>query len=418
MLPLLLAAAIAAPNVILISVDTLRADHLGFYGHAHPTSPNLDQLAERSLVFDDMICEIPLTGPSFAAMMTSQFPRMTGVTRNGLKLPEDIPTVAEIFSAAGYETICVTSNWTLKTKLIALNRGFEVYDDAFHERRWGVLKSERGAEEVTALALENLLRRDPARPLFAWFHYSEPHAPYEMQKEFKVSSKSDWPDDKGARIKVKYDSEIAFTDHWIAKLLEALPREDTYIVFVGDHGESLEEHGYVGHGRRIYQPGLRIPFMVAGPGIEAGRTRAPMRGVDIGVTMLALAGLEPAPGMVGIDATSGDLPAQRARVIETYGGAVPNLPGAKAVMGDRGPRIQGILLDGWKLILNGKRTELFNLTDDPFEIVDLARQHPERVERLRGAILAWSDRVARRGPDEAELSDEDIEALESLGYID
>ena len=122
MLPLLIASIFSAPNVILISMDTLRAENLGCYGYGSPTSPHIDALAARSVVFDDVVCEVPLTGPSFCAMLTSRYPRGTGVTRNGIPLPEGVPTVAEIFSGAGYETMCVTSNWTLKGKLSGLDR--------------------------------------------------------------------------------------------------------------------------------------------------------------------------------------------------------------------------------------------------------------------------------------------------------
>ena len=418
MLPVLLAACLSAPNVILISVDTLRADHLGLYGYPHPTSPHLDQLADRSLVFDDMVCEIPLTGPSFCAMMTSQFPRTIGVTRNGLRLGDEPPTAAEMFRAAGYETLCVTSNWTLKRELSGLDRGFDVYEDGFKKKRWGIIKSERDAEEVTSLALELLERRDAARPLFAWFHYSDPHAPYHLHRAFKVSDRSDWPEDGAARVKVKYDSEIAYTDFWVSKVLEAIPKENTYVVFLSDHGESLGEHDYLGHGRRIYQAGLRIPFMVAGPGIRPGRSGAKARGVDVATTLLGLAGLDVPPVMQGIDLLNGSVPAARARVVETYGGAVLNVPGAKEIMAGRGPKLQGVLQGSWKLVLDGKRKELYHLAKDPGELVNLADRHPDRVDALTALVVEWSDRVARGNSETDDLSDEDVEALRSLGYIE
>ena len=418
MLPLVLASLLSAPNVVLISVDTLRPDHLGCYGYAHPTSPNLDRLAEVSLVFDDMICEVPLTGPSFSAMMTSRFPRETGVTRNGIRLPEDVPTVAESFSAAGYETICVTSNWTLKGRLSGLDRGFGEYDDRFSKKRWGIIKSERGAEEVTALALKLLEARDRERPLFAWFHYSDPHAPYVLHDGFEVTDPDDVPNDRRGRVIVKYDSEIAYMDSSIAKVLAALPTENTYVVFVSDHGESLWEHDYLGHGRRIYQVGLRIPFMISGPGIKPGRSDARTRGIDVGPTLLGLASLEVAPGMYGVDVLGEDIPATRVRVIETYRGAVLNVPGAKEIMSNMGPQLQGILIDDWKLVTNGKRSQLYHLERDPGELENIAHLHPELVAAFTQQIRDWSDAVANRYSDEAELSEDDVEALKSLGYID
>jgi arylsulfatase A-like enzyme len=414
---LVLTACLTAPNIVVISVDTLRADHLGFYGHPHDTSPNLDNLAEDSLVFDDMICEIPLTSPSMASMMTSRYPRMTGATRNGLPLPEDVPTAAQIFQEAGYETMCVTSNWTLKRTLSGLDRGFDVYDDSFKQKRWGILKSERDADDVSRIALDLLQKRDPSKPLFAWFHYSDPHAPYENHRKFSVSKRSDYPDDPGAKIKVRYDSEIAFTDNQIKLVLDALPKEDTYIVFIGDHGESIEEHKYLGHGRRIHQTGLHIPFMIAGPNIDAGRTDVPVRGVDLAPTLLALAQLTKLPGAVGMDVLNDDVDLSRKRVIETYGGAVPNFSVARLVMAGKNARRMGIISDGWKLITNDDEKELFDLTKDPGELNDLADTYPELAKELNDFILEWDKHIPRNAQ-ETDLSQEDIEALKSLGYID
>lgn len=418
MLPVLITALLSAPNIVIVSMDTLRADHLGFYGHSHATSPTLDRLAESALVFDDMICEVPLTGPSFAAMMTSQHPRTTGVTRNGIQLPDNVSTVAEIFEGAGYETLCVTSNWTLKSRLLGLDRGFRTYDDGFKKKRWGILKSERDAKEVTELGLEALANRDKDRPLFAWFHYSDPHAPYKLRKGFKVSNEDDYPGDQGADIKVRYDSEIAYTDSFIEKLLAAVPKDNTYIIFVGDHGESLYEHDYLGHGRRIYQTGLKIPFMILGPEIEADRTHVPARGIDVGVTLLGLAGLEATSDMQGIDLLQADHATPRTRVVETYGGAVPNLPGAKALMADKDAQLQSVISGQWKLITDSERHELFDLGADPGELVNLADEHPERVEKLAAIIEEWSVATSSGESEDVALSDEDIAALEALGYIE
>lgn len=188
MIFLVVAAVFAAPpNVVLVSVDTLRADHLGCYGYPHATSPNIDKLAETGLLFEDCVCQVPLTNPSFSAVMTSRYPRTTGATRNGIPTPQNVPTVAQRFREAGYQTLCVQSNWPLKAHLSGLDQGFDVYDDDFHTRRWGILKTERRADEVTRLAKDLLARRDPAKPFFMWVHYSDPHAPYLFHKDRNVS---------------------------------------------------------------------------------------------------------------------------------------------------------------------------------------------------------------------------------------
>ena len=374
MLALVLAAFLAAPNavveqpnVVVISADTLRADHLGMYGHVYDTSPHLDAWAKNALVFDDMVCEVPLTSPSFCSMFSSRYPRSTGAIRNGLRLPDEIPTAAQAFQAAGYYTIGVQSNWTLKAGLSGLDRGFDIYDDDFHKKRWGFIKSERGADEVRRIALELLEKRDSEKPLFAWFHFSDPHAPYKLHRKFDVAKASKRDGKPGGRMRRKYDSEIAFMDARIKEVMDALPQKNTYVVFVGDHGESLREHDYVGHGRRIYQTGMHVPLSIGGPSIAPGRSPVPARGTDLAPTLLGLAGLPVAPGMIGLDLLRETIPASRIRVVETYGGAVPKVPGAKAVMASRPPQRQGALAEGWKLILNGSRTELFYLPNDPME---------------------------------------------------
>ncbi len=415
----LTAALLSAPNVVFLSVDTLRADHLGCYGYPQAISPHLDRFADRALVFDDCVCEVPITAPSFGSMLTSLYPRMTGTTRNGLRMPDHVPSVAEVFQAAGYQTFCVQSNWTLKAKLSGLNRGFDVYEDGFYQKRWGFVKPERYADEVTEIALERFAALEAGRPFFAWVHYSDPHAPYRFHSHFTPSGTPRFWHSNRRKVVAKYDSEVAFTDFHLGRLLEAVPRENTYILFVADHGESLYEHNYLGHGRRIYQASQRIPLMIAGPGIEPGRTSSPVRAIDIGPSLLALAGLAPAAGMLGLDLRSVALPSSRPRVVETYGGAVPKLPGAKALMAYQPPQRRGVLLDGWKLILdeNG-RPELFHIPDDPMEETDLADEMPERVAELRKLIEAWDNHCQRASAEQAGLSDDDREALKSLGYLE
>jgi len=405
------------PNVVLLSVDTLRADHLGCYGYEHATTPAIDAFAKTGLLFEDLVCEVPLTSPSFCSMFSSRYPRMTGTTRNGLRMPAEVPLITEQFQKAGYETFCVQSNWTLKTKLSALDRGFGRYDDDFHKKRWGIIKAERTADEVARIALEMLESRDPAKPFFAWIHFTDPHAPYTFHNKFNPQGERPFGARRDEKVSIRYDSEIAFCDAEIAKVIAALP-ENTAVLFTADHGESLWEHDYLGHGRRIYQPGLQIPLIIRAPGLAAGRTRVPARAIDLGTTLLGFAGLPPAEGMLGVDLLAAPPTVDRVRVVETYGGAVPNLPGAKAVMADASPMRQGVLLEGWKLILDGRHTELFDLTRDPEELHDLSTKHPEKVEALRAHIIQWDAATERVRPGEEDLSEEDMRALDALGYVD
>lgn len=410
------AALFAAPDVFIVSVDTLRADRLGCYGHSLETSPNIDRFAGEALLFEDALCEVPLTGPSFASIMSSRYPRLTGVTRNGLRLPDSVPTLAERFRAAGYETFCVQSNWTLKAKLSGLSRGFDVYDDDFHRRRWGLIKSERYADEVTARALDLLEKREGGRPLFFWVHYSDPHAPYRLHPLLDPGRTAYRGEGQAGRSRRRYDSEVAYADYHIGKLLAALPRENAVVLFVADHGESLYEHNYVGHGRRVYQTCMRVPLVLRGPGVRPGRTPVPARLLDVAPTLLALAGLAPPETMLGRNLLQ-DEGVPSYRFVETYGGAVPHLPGARALLADRPPMRQGVVQDGWKLILDGNHAEMYNLAEDPMEQNDVAEEMPERVEDLRRLIEEFNARTARGQASEAPLTRDDLEALESLGYI-
>ncbi len=412
-----LASITAPPNVILLSVDTLRADYLGCYGHPYPSSPNIDRFAKEGLLFEDCVCEVPLTNPSFSAMFTSRYPRMLGTTKNGLRLPEDLPVMTEIFKAAGYYTACVQSNWTLKRKLSRLDRGFDVYRDDFNKKRWGVMKGERDGENVTDVALELLRDRDPSKPFFFWIHYSDPHAPYDYHKEFNPEGKRPSLLDAVGRIRLKYDSEVAFTDSQIGRLLAQASLDNTIVLFTADHGESLYENSYLGHGRRIYQTNLHVPLILHGPGIAPGRSSTPACILDIAPTLLALAGLKPAEGMLGRNLRIDDGREVHTRFVETYGGAVPKLPWAKALLAHRRPMRQGVIHDGWKLILGGDGPELFNLREDPLDQRNRAAQETGLVKDLTQLLDTWNKQCPKRKAKEANLTDEDQEALRSLGYL-
>jgi arylsulfatase A-like enzyme len=416
---ILASAASPQPDIFLISVDTLRADRLGCYGYELPTTPNLDRFAAESLLFEDAICEVPLTGPSFSSMLTSHFPRTTGATKNGIRIPDWAPTVPELLKTAGYETVCVQSNWTLKGKLCGLNRGFDVYDDDMDSKRWGVLKPERVGDDVLERALELLENRDTAKPLFAWFHFSDPHAPYKLHEDYNPWGTRTAHLDEVDSVRARYDSEVAFTDAQIAHLLEALPTKNRFIIFVGDHGESLYEHDYLGHGRRVHQTGLHVPLMINGPSIAPGRSDAPVRGIDVGTTLMAVAGLQPLKTMEGFNLLNQEVIARdRLRVVETYGGAVPQIAGIHGLLADKPPMRQSAIWAGWKLIQLGPETELYNLKSDPRELENHADDMPEKVAEMSAKIETWSEATLRSESDEATLNEDDVEALESLGYVD
>jgi choline-sulfatase len=232
-----------------------------------------------------------------------------------------------------------------------------------------------------------------------------------------VWDKSRWRMDPVSRTRALYDSEVAYMDSFVGQVLAALPQENTFVVFAADHGESLYEHNYLGHGRRLYQSGVRIPLIVHGPGIAPGRSAAPARGLDVGPTLLGLAGLTPLPESMGVDLLRSEPSPKRARIIETYGGAVPRLPGARALMANRPPQRQSVLLEGWKLIVTGPKTELYNLAEDPGELRNLAESSDAKVKELSQLIHEWNERMPRGHSHDPGLGADDLNALESLGYL-
>ena len=417
-LPLLL-SSLAAPNVVLITVDTLRADHLGVYGFERNTTPNLDRLAAGSLLFEDMICEQPQTGPSLIAMHCSRVPRLTGAIRNGVPLPPGTPTAAMLFADAGYDTAAIVSNWNLKPNLSGLNPGFAHYDADFGKGRFGRERHEMTAEVVTDRALAWLAARDAAKPMFFWVHYMDPHAPYLSKRGFEeqlghdstTNKRTDPPEER-------YQTEVAFVDQQIQRLLAALPKEDTYIVFTADHGESLGEHSEWGHTRYLYQTTMHIPLFIHGPGIEAGRSKAPVRGIDIGPTVLGLAGLTPPTSMLGMDLQKQLPEPATPRIFETYGGEVPRGENVRETLANRPPQRQSTIQDGWKLIVNDEKSiELYNLAEDPAEERNIAGDFPEKRDALHQQIKTWHETTPRNQSTAKDLSEADLQRLEANGYL-
>ena len=418
MLWLALAAFSAAPDVFIVSVDTLRADHVGCYGYSLPTTPHIDAFARRARVYEDCVAEVPLTSPSFGSLFTSRYPRTNGAARNGMPLPPGVPSMTEQFRAVGYWTVCVTSNWTLKAELSGLDRGFDVYDDGFNKKRWGFMIPERYANDVTKNALDLLSQRDPKRPMFAWFHYSDPHAPYRFHDGFNPAGTPLWKLDEIGATRARYDSEVAYADSEIGKLLDALPKTNAVVLFIADHGESLYEHEYLGHGRRLYQDNIHVPCILFAPDVTPGRSSAPIRLTDIAPTLLGLAGLPPLMEAMGVDLLTHGPTADRARVVETFGGAVPGVPGVKAIMTARPPMRQSVIKGEWKLIIGGPGPELFNIRKDPQELNNVVEHERPRAAELRKLIDDWDAKIPKASAEAKELSNEDVDALKSLGYVE
>ncbi len=414
------------PNVLLLTVDTLRADRLSIYGRKRNTSPNIDALLKRGIRFTNAHTTEPLTAPAFASLFTSRYPHETGCTRNGLGVRSDFILLSEMMKRVGYSTAAVQSNWTLKGRLSRLNKGFDHYDDEFHKNR-NPLKNERDAMDVTDLAVEWLEEHEgEEKPFFMWAHYSDPHAPYKFREQFK------FPALKGEKFKsssYRYDTEVAYTDHHIGRLLDAMKEmsmmEDTLIFFLADHGESLGEHNYFGHGRQVYEPMLKIPMGVIGPGIEKDVvTSEPAQILDVLPTILHMLGISPLKGargevLVERDGAPRTLKRNR-RYFETYKGAVPNVPGAKKLLPGVKPLMLGVMKGKYKCIYNyrDERPELYNLEKDPYEVNDLSSGQKARTKQMMKDIRKWFSDIKPYIPEKVPtLTKKDREKLKSLGYI-
>ena len=413
----LLALSAPQPNILFLTADTLRTDRLGYHGAAPSPTPHLDRRAASGMRFLDALCEEPQTGPSFCAMFTGRVPRTTGVIRNSVPLAPEVPVVTEALREAGYATAAVVGNWNLKRKLSGLDRGFDHYYDDFGKDLFGRARTERRAEDTTDKALAWLRERPRDQPFFFWVHYMDPHAPYRLNGRFTGARTPlrDMP--IRDQVRLRYDSEVAYMDHHIGRLLAALPEENTFIVFAADHGESLLEHNYLGHTRKLYRNIIHIPLFIQGPGVAAGETRLPARGIDLAPTLLGLAGIAPSAGMDGLDLLRTPPPADRVRVVETYGGAIPVSEQEMDALTGRPPRLQAVREGDWKLITGDGGVQLYDVRKDPEERRNVAEQERDVVARLQQRIQDWDSVTPRHTARPATLTREDRRALDAAGYL-
>jgi arylsulfatase A-like enzyme len=419
-----------ASCVVIITVDALRADSLSCYGYKRPTSPSIDALLERGVRFTNARTIEPLTNPALTSMLTSLPPHEHGATRNGLRMKPGLRSLSKIVSSRDWYTAAFVANWTLKDDISRMGEHFEHYQEVFTRKRWfGMLNSEATAEDVTDSAtewMEDFRASNPDTPLLLWVHYVEPHAPYRWHKDFASRlglSRS------GASPRDRYDTEVAFVDHQIGRLLEAveelLPGVHPLVVFAADHGESLGEHRYWGHGRRLYEPSLRIPMGVTWEGhLGAGTIEAPALIIDLAPTVLELVGI-PVPetfrGHSWAEVLRGNAePILRPVCYQAHKGAVQVRHESDRAR-RKGLLAVGVVMDGRKEILRfrGSQHVLYDLDDDPQELRNLASADSEPSPQLVSCIeeielgLEASD-VEPATP----LDDEDLAMLEQLGYIE
>ena len=422
----------ARPNILLVTIDTFRADRLGV-----GVTPALDALAASGIRFTTARSAVPLTLPSHTTILTGLLPPAHGVRENGVDALADAhPTVARLLKNAGYETAAFVGAFVLDHRF-GLSQGFDTYDDRITRdpNATDRLEAERPASAVVdnALAWLNAVssrqssvasptnpKSQTPNPFFLWIHLYDPHAPYEPPTRFRDRTRS------------PYDGEIAFADEQIARVFEWLRAhgeiERTVIVVSGDHGEGLGDHGERTHGMLLYDSTLKVPLIVAAPGRQPAVRNDAVSLVDIAPTILRAAGLASSPEMKGRDL----LAEVRLKPDTTVTGD----PHATANGAARGGRVQPdrdlyseteyphvlgwsplqALTDGrWMTIRAGAATEVYDLQGDPLEQHDVAATQAgvaaamsARAEALHGAAGAASGHA---------ISSEAQERLRSLGYV-
>jgi arylsulfatase A-like enzyme len=423
------------PNVVILTIDTLRSDRVSAYGYRRQTTPNIDRLLAAGVRFTQARTAEPLTNPSLCSMFTSLYPHEHGATRNGLRLRPDAVSVARLLGRRGYTTAAFVGNWTLRNAISGLGDHFQSYEEVLTRKRWfGLFKGEATAEDLTDAALDWLGRRDAQsrKPFLLWVHYVEPHAPYRLQEPFAARlgirtagevSRSD-----------RYDTEVAFADHHVGRLLAALAADpalaaNTVIVFAADHGESLGEHGDWGHGRTLYEETLRIPLGIAWPGrIRPGVVSAAAVNLDVAPTILGLAGLPVPASFHGFDWSpllrgEGEAPRERVLWFQAHKGAVLSAREASSAR-RKGLLEVGVLAwpEGRKEVfrLAEEKRWVFDLAADPGETRDLAKAPSPPSERIQGWLtglrrgLLASDRLATA----LAIDPESVKKLRALGYAE
>jgi choline-sulfatase len=404
-----------SPNVVLITVDTVRADHVGCYGDRQAHTPALDALARDGVLFRTVVTAVPLTLPSHCSILTGTNPTVHGVRDNlGYTLGGSPPTLATILKQRGYATAAFVGADVLDARR-GLNRGFDVYSSPFRRKMgrdnplvFNLQELQRRAEEVVHDALGWMSTRPPGskQPFFVWIHLYDPHTPYDPPPRFR------------AMVRDPYDGEIAYADYAMGKFFEYLKQHDLYdpalIAVASDHGESFGEHGEYTHGFFIYDTTLLVPLIIKAPlssHIVPRRVNTPVRTIDIAPTVLQFLGLPAAPEMQGTGLLSlmmgkGTTGGTSTAYAETY---YPNEFGWSVLRAIRNGRFKYI---------EAPKPELYELVDDPQEIHNLYQTKRPVALELKSQFQGLVARVTpKEPPRRAAASPADVELLASLGYI-
>ncbi len=406
------------PNVLLIVVDSLRRDHLGAYGYDRNTSPHIDRLAAESVRYDRAVSQAPWTLPSVAGLLTSRDPAVLGIEGFNSSVAEGQVLLSEVLRAHGYATGAVVSH-TFVSAAWGFGQGFDSFDESNVKDHQAVT-----SPGVTEKALA-FVREHRDRDFFLFVHYFDPHFPYREHEGFVFEAEEPYEGRVRAGMSLRkldngrlgeadarelrriYDSEIAWTDHHIGRLLDGVRAlglmERTLVVFTADHGEEFLDHGKLGHGRALFEELVGVPLLLRYPDGAPGVVDRPVALLDVYPTVLEAAGIE-----IGH---------------EVEGRSLRGEPDDRRVIlsATRRRRHLSAAIDRrHKLVRAGSgETRLYDLDSDPGEMRDLSAGGGEIPERLEAALRVYEGRLA--GADEApgiEIGSGDREALRALGYVD
>ena len=391
-------------NILLISIDTCRADYLGCYGCNKNTTPNIDMLAKDSFLFENAYTPIPQTLSAHSSMLTGKSPLSHNIHDNlGYQLADSHTTLPEVLTDNGYKTGAIISSFVLDSQF-GLDQGFASYNDTFIDVINTANTSERRADEAGRFALK-WLEENKNEMFFLFLHFFDPHFRYDPPEPYA----SKFTDDL-------YAGEIAFTDYHVGQVIQRLKNlklyESTLIILVGDHGEMLEEHGEAEHGYFVYQSAMKVPMMIKLPGTtKATRIKETVGLIDIAPTVYSLLDITPPANLEGTDISTyfknDDIAGPgRFYYCESF---TPTKHNSNSLL--------GVIQENWKYIQT-TRPELYNLTDDSSETNNLLGKEPKRARLMKETLkLLIEKHSASNSDSEFELDEAGKKRLESLGYI-
>jgi len=396
--------------VILISIDTLRAEHLGCYGYERAVTPHIDQLARKGVTFDNAATTAPLTLPAHASILTGRGPLAHGVVDNFLSyLSDGEETLAEMLRARGFATAGFVGSFVLDSRW-GVAQGFDVYFDGFDANTGDFATpeaNERPGNEVLAPALE-WIRAQEGKPFFAFIHLFDPHTPYAPPEPYR--------DRYGTDLVARYDGEVAFVDSLLGELVSELKTqglyEKTVLVLVGDHGESLGDHQESTHGFFVYDATIRVPLLIKAPGARRGvRARAQVRTIDILPTVLDLLGLTKPEAVDGVSLRP------LLRDPNASLGLTAYFESQYARLHFGWAALRGLRSERYKFI-QAPRQELYDLEEDPGETRNLAAERPEVVSDFVAEMRRLeAERARAETRDEPPPDPETVARLRALGYV-